>query len=33
VGHLRRKLGKGGDDALVHTVRGVGYILQKGAGS
>jgi DNA-binding response OmpR family regulator len=33
VGHLRRKLGKVGDDALVHTVRGVGYILQKGAGS
>ena len=31
VGHLRRKLGKVGDDSLVHTVRGVGYVFQKGA--
>ncbi len=30
VGHLRRKLHEAGDDSLVHTVRGVGYILQKG---
>ena len=30
VGHLRRKLRESGDDPLVHTVRGVGYIFQKG---
>jgi DNA-binding response OmpR family regulator len=30
VGHLRRKLRDVGDDPLVHTVRGVGYIFQKG---
>ncbi len=31
VGHLRRKLRDAGDDPLLHTVRGVGYLLQKGA--
>ena len=30
VGHLRRKLGKAGEDALLHTVRGVGYVFRKG---
>ncbi len=30
VGHLRRKLRAAGDDPLVHTVRGVGYIFRKG---
>jgi DNA-binding response OmpR family regulator len=30
VGHLRRKLRESGDDPLVQTVRGVGYIFQKG---
>ena len=30
VGHLRRKLRESGDDPLVHTVRGVGYIFQTG---
>jgi len=30
VGHLRRKLREAGDDPLVHTVRGVGYIFRKG---
>lgn len=30
VGHLRRKLREAGGDPLVHTVRGVGYIFQKG---
>jgi DNA-binding response OmpR family regulator len=29
VGHLRRKLKEAGDGPLVHTVRGVGYVLQK----
>jgi DNA-binding response OmpR family regulator len=29
VGHLRRKLREAGDGPLVHTVRGVGYVLQK----
>ena len=29
VGHLRKKLGSAGEGPLVHTVRGVGYILQK----
>lgn len=29
VGHLRRKLREAGDTALVHTIRGVGYIFQK----
>ena len=32
VGHLRRKLREAGDDPLVHTVRGVGYIFQKSDG-
>jgi DNA-binding response OmpR family regulator len=31
VGHLRRKLRDAGADPLLHTVRGVGYLLQKGA--
>ncbi len=30
VGHLRRKLRDAGDDALLYTVRGVGYTLRKG---
>jgi DNA-binding response OmpR family regulator len=30
VGHLRRKLRDAGGDPLVHTVRGVGYVLRKG---
>ena len=30
VGHLRRKLGEAGGGPLVHTVRGVGYLFQKG---
>ena len=30
VGHLRRKLRDAGGDPLLHTVRGVGYILKKG---
>jgi DNA-binding response OmpR family regulator len=30
VGHLRNKLRGGGRDPLVHTVRGVGYVFQKG---
>ncbi len=30
VGHLRRKLRESGDDPLVHTVRGVGFIFQRG---
>lgn len=29
VGHLRRKLRKAGRGPLVHTVRGVGYVLQR----
>lgn len=29
VGHLRRKLGEAGGPDLLHTVRGVGYILRK----
>jgi DNA-binding response OmpR family regulator len=32
VGHLRRKLRDAGDDPLLHTVRGVGYLFQKGGG-
>jgi DNA-binding response OmpR family regulator len=31
VAHLRQKLREGGEDALVHTVRGVGYRFQKAA--
>ncbi|MDP2954816.1 MAG: response regulator transcription factor [Longimicrobiales bacterium] len=30
VGHLRRKLREAGDDPLLHTVRGVGYLFRKG---
>lgn len=30
VGHLRRKLRDAGGDPLVHTVRGTGYVFQKG---
>jgi DNA-binding response OmpR family regulator len=30
VGNLRRKLGGSAKDTLLHTVRGVGYILRKG---
>jgi DNA-binding response OmpR family regulator len=30
VGHLRRKLREAGPDPLLHTVRGVGYLFQKG---
>lgn len=29
VGHLRRKLRAAGDGALLHTIRGVGYVLQR----
>jgi DNA-binding response OmpR family regulator len=29
VGHLRRKLGRAGAPALIHTVRGVGYMLSE----
>ena len=29
VGHLRRKLRDAGEGPLVHTIRGVGYVLQK----
>jgi two-component system response regulator MprA len=29
VGYLRRKLEEGGEPRLIHTVRGVGYILRK----
>jgi DNA-binding response OmpR family regulator len=30
VGHLRRKLRDAGEDPLVHTVRGVGYVFRSG---
>ena len=30
VGHLRGKLREAGEGPLVHTVRGVGYVFQKG---
>lgn len=30
VGHLRRKLEAGGEPRLLHTVRGVGYVLRDG---
>ncbi|MGE0158674.1 MAG: response regulator transcription factor [Gemmatimonadales bacterium] len=30
VGNLRRKLGRSHEDALLYTVRGVGYVLRKG---
>ena len=29
VGNLRRKLGETGEGDLVHTLRGVGYVLQE----
>jgi two-component system OmpR family response regulator len=29
VGHVRRKLTQGGEPALIHTVRGVGYRLSE----
>jgi two-component system response regulator MprA len=28
VGYLRKKLGSGGDARLIHTVRGIGYVLR-----
>jgi two-component system response regulator MprA len=28
VGYLRRKLEEGGSSRLIHTVRGVGYVLR-----
>jgi len=31
VGHLRRKLRDAGEDPLLHTVRGVGYLFQRGS--
>ncbi len=31
VGHLRRKLERGSSEELLHTVRGVGYVLKSGA--
>jgi len=30
VGHLRRKLARAGGGDLLHTIRGVGYVLRKG---
>jgi two-component system response regulator MprA len=32
IGYLRRKLEAGGEPRLLHTVRGVGYVLREGAG-
>jgi two-component system response regulator MprA len=29
VGHLRRKLEAGGEPRLIHTVRGIGYVLRE----
>jgi two-component system, OmpR family, response regulator MprA len=29
VGHLRRKMEEGGEPRLIHTVRGVGYVLRE----
>jgi two-component system, OmpR family, response regulator MprA len=29
IGHLRRKLDEGGKPSLIHTVRGVGYVLRE----
>ena len=29
VGYLRRKLEAGGEPRLIHTVRGVGYVLRE----
>ena len=31
VGYLRRKLESGGEPRVIHTVRGVGYVLREGA--
>ena len=31
VGYLRRKTEAGGEPRLLHTVRGVGYVLRQGA--
>jgi two-component system response regulator MprA len=33
VGYLRRKLEAGGEPRLLHTVRGVGYVLRPEAGA
>jgi DNA-binding response OmpR family regulator len=33
VGYLRRKLEEGGEPRLLHTVRGVGYVLRKELGT
>jgi two-component system response regulator MprA len=30
IGYLRRKLEEGGESRLIHTVRGVGYVLREG---
>jgi two-component system response regulator MprA len=32
VGYLRRKLEQAGAEAVIHTVRGVGYALREGEG-
>jgi len=29
VGYLRRKLESGGESRVIHTVRGVGYVLKE----
>jgi DNA-binding response OmpR family regulator len=29
IGYLRRKLEEGGERRLIHTVRGVGYVLRE----
>jgi two-component system OmpR family response regulator len=31
VGHLRRKVDGGEVDPVLHTIRGVGYVLRRGA--
>jgi two-component system, OmpR family, response regulator MprA len=33
VGYLRRKLEAAGEERLVHTVRGVGYVLRESEGT
>ena len=33
VGYLRRKLEEGGEPRLIHTVRGVGYVLREERGA
>jgi two-component system response regulator MprA len=30
VGYLRRKLEGGGEPRVIHTIRGVGYVLREG---